>query len=213
MITFLILITIAFAISSILLLTKNDFPKIEKILKRISFYSFIGVAISLLLLIFEFRLKGTYTTPIIALTFVVSTILLFGLTKNTLTKVLSGLLTIPFFVFGILSLIWELPIAFFNLIALPFEPPMAKFIINENHNVEVRVGGFFACGESLVVTKTMLAILDKQKYVGNNSCVRGIHKIETIELNEHNAEFLIHHDGETEFDNPYKYKAEIKNVQ
>jgi ABC-2 type transport system permease protein len=97
---------------------------------------------------------------------------------------------------------------FFYLIVLPFEPPIAKFEINQNHNVEVRVGGFLACGESLVITKTQFGILDKQQYVGNNSCVTGIDKIETLEFKENNVVFLIYHDGKNEFENPYKYEAE-----
>jgi len=89
---------------------------------------------------------------------------------------------------------------------------MAKSEINDNHNVEVRIGGFLACGESLVITESKFGILDKQQYVGNNSCVTGIDKIETIEFKENNVEFLIYHDGKTEFENPYKYQPEIKNV-
>ncbi len=56
---------------------------------------------------------------------------------------------------------------------------------------EVRVGGFMACGESLVITESKLGILDKQKYVGNNSCVTGINKIETKKFNNNVADFLI----------------------
>jgi ABC-2 type transport system permease protein len=212
MTTFLVLITIFSGISLVLILTKSDFPNLEKVIKKSSIYSLIGILICTVLLIFDFRLKGKYTTTIIGLTFLLSTILLFGLTKKKLTKVLSGILTIPMFVFGILSLIWEMPIVFFHLIALPFQPPFAKSEINNNHNVEVRVGGFMACGESLVITKSQFGILDKQQYVGNNSCVTGITKIETIEFKENKMEFLIYHDGKTEFENPYKYQPEIKNV-
>ena len=212
MTTFLVLITIFLGISLLLILTKADFTKLERVIKKVSFYSLIGILICVLLLVFDFRLKGKYTTTIIGLTFLFSTILLFGLTKKNLTKILSGILTIPVFVFGILSLVWEMGFVFFNLIALPFQPPMAKSEINEKYNVEVRLGGFFACGESLVITKSEFGILEKQQYVGNNSCVTGIEKIKAIEFKENNVEFLIYHDGKTEFENPYKYKPEIKNV-
>ena len=186
-----------------------NFPKLEKAIKKVSFYSLIGIIICSLLLIFDLRLKGKYTTSIIGLTFVLSTILLFGMTKNTRTKILSGILTMPILIFGILSLIWEMSIAFFYLIALPFEPPIAKFEINNNYNVEVRVGGFLACGESLVITESTFGVLDKQQYVGNSSCVTGINKIETLEFNKNVAEFLIYHDKQSEFENPYKYKTEL----
>lgn len=209
---FFVLLTVALAISLVLIMTKSDFPKLEKVIKKISFYSLIGILFCLALLVFDYRLKGKYTTSIIGLTFLLSTILLFGLTKKNLTKTLTGILTIPMFIFGILGLIWEMPMVFFSLIALPFQPPMAKSEINKNYNVEVRVGGFFACGESLVITESIFGILDKQKYVGNNSCVTGINKIETLEFDKNKTEFLIYHDGKTEFENPYKYQPEIKNV-
>ncbi len=212
MTTFIVLITIFSGISLVLILKKYDFPKLEKVIRKISFYSLIGILICVVLLAFDFRLKGKYTTSIIGLTFLLSTILLFGLTKKNLTKVLSGILTIPIFIFGILSMFWEMGFVFFYLITLPFQPPFTKSEINANHNVEVRVGGFFACGESLVITKSQFGILDKQQYVGNNSCVTGITKIETIEFKENEVEFLIYHDGKTELKNPYKYKPEIKNV-
>ena len=164
------------------------------------------------LLILDFRFKGKYTTTIIGLTFLISTIILFGLTKKTRTKILSGFLTIPLVIFGISSLIWEMPIIFFYLLAMPFHPPKAKFEIDKNHNIEVRDGGFMACGESLFITESTLLILDKIKHVGNNSCVIGINKIETLSFKEKDVEFLIYHDGKTEFENPYKYQPEIKNV-
>lgn len=195
-----------------LIFKKYDFPKLEKVIRKISFYSLIGILICVVLLIFDFRLKGKYTTSIIGLTFLISTILLFGLTKRNLTKILSGILTIPIFIFGILSFYSEIGLVFFYFISIPFQAPMAKSEINDNHNVEVRIGGFLACGENLVITKSQFGILDKQQYAGNNYCVTGIDKIETIEFKENNVEFLIYHDGKTEFENPYKYQPEIKNV-
>jgi ABC-2 type transport system permease protein len=212
MTTFIVVITMFSGISLMLIFSKYDFPKLEKVIRKISFYSLIGVLICVLLLVFDFRLKGKYTTSVTGLTFLLSTILLFGLTKKSLIKILSGILTIPMFVFGILSLFSETGLVFFYLLTLPFQAPMVKSEINENHNVEVRVGGFFACGESLVITKSQFGILDKQQYIGNNSCVTGIDEIKTLEFKENNVEFLIYHDGKTEFENPYKYQPEIKNV-
>lgn len=212
MTTFLVLIAIFLGTSLVLILTKSDLPKLEKVIKRISFYSLIGISICGLLLVFNFRFKGTYTTTIIGLTFLISTIILFGLTKKKRTKILSGFLTIPLVIFGISSLIWEMPIIFFYLLTMPFHPPKAKFEISKKHNIEVRDGGFMACGESLFITESSFLILDEIKHVGNNSCVIGINKIETLSFEENKVEFLIYHDGKTQFENPYKYKPEIKNV-
>ena len=210
MTTFLTLLSITFGISCFLLLSKQQFPIVEKKLKQISLYSLIGIVICILLLFHDLRLKGAYTTSIIGLIFLLSTIVLFGLTKNRQTRILSGILVIPLFVVGILSLIFK-SLSGFYLIILPFQPPMAKFEINNNHNVEVWPGGFFACRESLVITESAFGILDRQKDVGNSPCVTGIHRIETLEMNETLAEFLIYYDGKNEFENPYKYLVEFKD--
>jgi ABC-2 type transport system permease protein len=212
MTNFLVLIAVLLIISLVLILTKSDFPKLEKIIKRISFYSLIGIIVCSIFLVFDLRFKGKYTTTILGLTFLISTVILFGLTKKTGTKIYSGILTIPLAIFGVSSLIWEMPIIFFYLLAMPFHPPKAKFEIDKKHNIEVRDGGFMACGESLFITETTVLIMDKLKHVGNNSCVTGINKIETLEFKEDKADFLIYHDGKTEFKNPYKYQTEIKNV-
>jgi predicted membrane protein len=209
---FIVLITIFSGVSLVLNFIKYDFPKLEKVIYKISLYSLIGILICVMFLVFDLRLKGKYTTSIIGLIFLLSTILLFGFTKKRLAKIMSGILTIPIFVMGILSPFSDMGFVFFYLITLPFQPPLAKSEINEDHNVEVRVGGFLACGESLVITKSQFGILDKQQYVGNNYCVTGIEKIDTIEFKENKVEFLIYHDGKTEFENPYKYQTEIKNV-
>ena len=88
---------------------------------------------------------------------------------------------------------------------MPFHPQKIKFEIDKKHNVQVRDGGFSACGESLFITETTVLIMHKLKYLGNNSCDIGINKTETLEFKEDKPEFLIYHDGNTEFENPYKY--------
>jgi ABC-2 type transport system permease protein len=79
---FLTLITIALGISLVLIFKKADFPKLEKVIKRISLFSLIGVLICVTLLAFDLRLNGRFTASIIGLTFLLSTILLFGLSKK-----------------------------------------------------------------------------------------------------------------------------------
>ncbi|WP_299119468.1 hypothetical protein [uncultured Winogradskyella sp.] len=212
MTTFLVLIIIALVINLFLIIKKVNFPKLEKIMRKISFYSLVGIVICIILLLFDFRLKGKYTIPTIGLVFLISTILLYGLTKNSLYKNLSGILTIPIFILGILSPIMEGPIAILYLIAMPFQPSLVKSKINENYSVEIRDDGILPCSESLVITESTFLIFDKQRNLGNNFCVTGIIKIETLVLDKNKVEFLIYHDGQTKRENPYKYEAEIKNV-
>ncbi|WP_156833760.1 hypothetical protein [Christiangramia salexigens] len=161
---------------------------------------------------FEFRLKGSYTTSIIGMTFWCGTILLYGLTKNKTKRIITGLLTIPTFIIGIMSLIVQPLVLLFAVPYLAFQSPMAKFDIDKKHNIEVRNPGFMACGESLYVTKSEYLIFDKQIYVGNNHCVKGIHKIKTIEFNKQKMIFLIYHDGVEKEENPYKYEVSRETV-
>ena len=207
---FLTLIGISLSTSVLLMLIKPELPKVENIVSKISWYSFIGVVLCSVLLFFDLRLKGRYTASIIGLTFITSTILLFGLTQKPLRTLLTGIIAVPNFIFGILSIFLEGPLVFFYLMAIPFEYPMAKFEIDSSHNVEVRVGGPFACGESLTLTRSTLGVLDKQYYLGNSLCVTGIDQIETKLINENEVEFLIYHDGKREFESPYRYRTEIK---
>ena len=83
---FLILITISLGISLFLILRKVNLPKLEKVVKKISFYSLIGIIVCLILMIYDLRIKGKYTNSIIGITFILSTILLYGLTKKMKLK-------------------------------------------------------------------------------------------------------------------------------
>lgn len=211
MIIYLVLITLTLVISLMLTIKKVSFPKLEKSIRKISFYSLMVILICVILLLFDFRLKGKYTVSIIGLIFLTSTILLYGLTKNNLYKILSGILTVPIFILGIVSPFIEGPIAILYLIAMPFQPPLVKSEINQNYNVEIRDDGFLPCTESLVITKSKFWIFDKQKNLENNFCLTGIIKIKALVLNENKVEFLIYHDGQTKQENPYKYEVEINN--
>jgi ABC-2 type transport system permease protein len=212
MLIYLMLISVALAISLFLTFKKVNFPKLEKVIRKISLYSLIIILICVILSLFDIRLKWTYATSIIGLIFLLSTIILYGITKNKLYKNLSGALTIPLIILGILSPFIEGPIALLYLIAMPFQPPIVKSEINETYSVEIRDDGFLPCTESLIILESKFWIFDKQQNLGTNFCLTGINKIEPLIVNKNKVEFLIYHDGQTKRENPYKYKAEIKNV-
>lgn len=86
---------------------------------------------------------------------------------------------------------------------------MVKLEINSTHNVEVRIGGFLACGESLYITEDQYVILDKEKHVGNNLCVHGIHQIDFEIFGDNTIEFTIYHNGEIGEENPYIYVVDF----
>ncbi len=193
--------------SIILWITKFESKKFENILLKVVLISFFGLIFCLILMSNEYQLKGRYTTYIIGLSFGLSTMLLFGLTKKLVLKIFTGLIAIPAIILGIMTIFWRGTILFFFILYTIFQPPLAKFKINEFYNMEVKEGGFKSCGESIHFTKSIYGILDKQIYVSNNACVIGIYRIETLVFNTKEYDFLIFHDGTFDKANPYRFKG------
>ncbi len=181
----------------------------EDWIMKVLIYSFVGVSICTILMFFDLRIKGRYTTSLIGIVFIISSFVLFSITKTRKRRVLSGIVTIPLTALGILSLVHEGWLIVLLIPYLIFQAPLAKSEINKSHNAEIRYGGFFACGESIYVTKTFFGLLDKQVHVGNNHCVKGIYEIETITFNDKKYEFLIHHTDSDETESPYNYLVEL----
>jgi hypothetical protein len=177
----IIFIGLIIGLNCIPLLIKTTFPTVEKVIVRVLFASTI---LFLLSTIFEFsgyRLKGLYTFSTISWTFIISTILIFALFKNSEKKILTVFLLTPLVVLIILT-----PI----LGELVYEKR-----IDETYKISVTTGGFLACGEIINITQTKFGIFDKQVFHIGDLCLIGINKIETIKLDEKHAEFLIYHNG------------------
>jgi hypothetical protein len=194
----IIFIGLLIGLNCIPLLTKKTFPTVEKLIERILIVTTI---LFLTFMVFEFngyKLKGLYSFSIISWLFIVSTILFFAFFKNTKKKILTVFLLSPLIVLSILTLI---------LGQVVYEQR-----IDENTKISVTTGGFLACGENISITQTRFVIFDKDVFYFENSCLIGIDKIETVKLNDKNAEFLIYHNGKYDSENPYKYDVERKNV-
>ena len=212
--TYLIILSITILLSIVLKIVKLEHKKFEKYLSKVAQISLIGLIICILLMSFDYQLKGKYTTSIIGMVFWVSTLLLFGMTKKPMLKIFSGIVAIPTIVIGILALIWLPAKIFFFILYAIFQPPLATFVIDESYNVEVGQGGFIkSCGEHIYVTKSAYTILEKRVYLGTNVCLTGINHIETVEFNANRFEFLIHHEGKGDKANPFRYAGELGNEQ
>lgn len=144
----------------------------EKNLIITSLISFFGILLCVFLVVNEYRLRGSYTNLIILTTFVASTIFLFIVSRNKIIKRICGaIIFAPLILIVLASTISGAAFLIIVVLLYPFQPPMAKFKIDKTHNVEVRYGGFFACGESLILTEKRFIFFEKEKHVGNNSCV------------------------------------------
>jgi cytochrome c oxidase subunit IV len=193
----IIFLGLIIGLNCIPLLIRTTFPKAERTIK------IILVASTILFLTFTifafngYRLKGLYTFSTISWTFIVSTIAYFAIFKNTKKKLITVFLLTPLIVLSILTLL---------LGQLVYEKK-----IDETNKISVTTGGFLACGEIIHITQTRFGIFDKDVFHIDNLCLIGINKIETVKLDDKNAEFLIYHNGEYDSENPYKYDVERKN--
>jgi len=193
----IIFIGLIIGLNCIPLLTKTTFPKVEKVVVRTLITTTILFLTFGLLELYGYSLKGLYSFSTITWTFIVSTILFFALFKNTRRKILTAFLLTPLLVLSILTLI---------LGQLVYERKL-----DENNRISVTTGGFLACGEIINITQTRFMIFDKQVFHIGDLCLLGINNIETIKLDDKNAEFLIYHNGKLDSENPYKYDVERKN--
>ncbi len=181
-------------------------------IRQVAIYFLALSVLCVVLLFFDFRLRGFFTTTMIIWTFLISTILLFGLSQDHRTKLLSGFIAIPIGALTIWSMFFSIALFPIHVLLNPFSPPMLKLEINSHYQIEVREIGFLACGESLIVTESVFGIFEKQIYLDNSPCVTGIYSIETVDFNKKFASFLIFHDGKrVGVKNPHKFQVTFKN--
>lgn len=191
----LIFISIIIGINCIPYLTKSTFPKLEKLIVQISNYSLIAILACIISLFFNYRLKGTYTSIIITIIFILSNLFLFGLAKNTLIKLLRVIFVTILIVFSLYS---------FCLLH-----DIYTLKINENYTIKTRVGGFLSCGDKVEILKSKWGLFDKIIFIDTSLCLSGINKIEILDFNEKKAKFLIYHDQKKDSENPYTYNVEF----
>ncbi|MCX2743356.1 hypothetical protein OO013_05735 [Mangrovivirga sp. M17] len=189
----IILIGLIIALNCVPLLIKRKFPKAKKVVGRILVATTILFLIFTVLKFYGYNLKGNYTFQAIAWSFLVSAILFFTLFKNTKKKLLTVLLLTPLVTWGVMT-------------------PLINQVVYEQkfddqRKIVVTTGGFLACGEIIFITQTKFGIFDKEVLYLDNICLTGIDKIEFTSDTKH-LEFLIHHNGELDSENPYLYTIE-----
>ncbi|MFD0837277.1 hypothetical protein ACFQ0I_15970 [Mariniflexile aquimaris] len=161
-------------------------------------------------MIYDIRLKGFYTTTIIAVLFVVSVILTFGLTQKAHIRILSGIFAVFISTLSLLSAAGNLPYVIFSGITLPYQTPLEKFKISQDYNLEViDNGSFLGCGQDLIITESKFILFDKAVIPKFNLCTENIYKIETKKMTKKNISLQIYHDG-VDQRNPCEYVKEIK---
>ena len=198
MIAIIIFTGIIISLNCIPLLTKLSFPKTEKVIKRILIASTVLLLIFLTFEINGYKLKGLYTFTMIGLTFIISSLIYFTIFKNTKKKIMIVFLLTPLIVLSIFITVSNKTIY--------------KNAINEKYNIEIREGGFLACGETLKITEPKFGIFDKEVFHESSLCLQGVNKIKVLKFDKKLSKLLIYHNGDMNSENPYLYKMELKNV-
>jgi hypothetical protein len=106
-----------------------------------------------------------------------------------------------------------IPLVFWSSLTLIFGRTVYEVSISGNYKIQISTGGIMSCGESIHVTKTKFIILDKEVHYESSLCIRGIEKITLMSSDESSYEFLIYHNGEMDFENPYPYKLGNRILQ
>mgnify|MGYP003641156612 CR=1 FL=1 len=194
MIVIIVFILLIIGLNLVPSLTKHRLPKTEQIIKRLLIYVTVIFLIQIILSYYGIKLKGIYSSMIVGLIFLVTSLLYFAINKNTTQKVISIVFLIPL----ILSSLY-LEFCYQNL---------GRYKINDDLDIMVSREGFLACGEIIRLTTSKFIIFDKELIYDSNKCLRGIYKVENIEFNKKRAVFLIYHNGELDSVNPYNYELQ-----
>lgn len=180
------------------MLIKTHSLKLEKIILRTLILTTVMFLISTTFLFFEYRLIGLHSNLIIGLTFIISCFLFFSIVKNSTKKIITVFVLTPLILISIYTfLIGE---------------TLYEKKINNAYTIKTSIGGFLTCGENIKITKSKFLIFEKAVFKDNSLCLKGIYKIDLIEITDNHVELLIYHDGEMDSENPYIYEIVNKNV-
>ena len=194
----LIFILIILGFNLIPELTKKSFPKAEKLIKRLQIFTTVIFVTIILLSFGGLKLKGLYSDQIIGLIFIVTSLLFFGITKNTTQKIIPIIIIVP--------------LILLNGYSQVFNKKLVRYKVTDDYDLIVSQEGFLTCGEIIRLTETKFLIFDKELIYDQSQCLQGITKIETVVFNKHRAEFLLYHNGKMDSENPYRYEIENENV-
>jgi hypothetical protein len=198
MIAVIIFILVLIGLNLIPQIRKKKNEKVDRILSKLTVASTFIFAIVTLFYFNDLRLKGLYSIPAINSVFVLTVLIYFAFVTNSRVKIIS----IPILtVFILLSLTTTF-----------FGRKTYETKIDETHKIIVTSGGLMACGQLIHITKTKFLIFDNEILYESSLCLRDIRQIDIIKFDNESAEFKIHHNGELDSENPYRYKIENKNV-
>ena len=178
-------------------LIKRDSDNLEKAVRNILVVStFLFLTVVFLPLV-GLRLKGLFTSRLIGIVLLTTSLAYFAVNENTWKKVV--------FVMVLLPLLLESFLLLMN-------KNLGSYEVNDTLEINVTQEGFISCGETVRLTKSWFLLFDKELLSITNLCLVGISDIETISIDDSKATILIYHSGETDSENQYLLEIENQNV-
>jgi ABC-2 type transport system permease protein len=178
-------------------LIKRDSDNLEKAVRNILVVStFLFLTVVFLPLV-GLRLKGLFTSRLIGIVFLTTSLAYFAVNENTWKKVVFVMVLLPILLESFLLLM---------------NKNLGSYEVNDTLEINVTQEGFISCGETVRLTKSWFLLFDKELLSITNLCLVGISDIETISIDDSKATILIYHSGETDSENPYLLEIENQNV-
>lgn len=197
MITIVIFLVIVVGLNLIPQLSKKQFPKTEKTITRILVFFTITFILFTGLQVLGLQLKGLYSNQLTGLLFIMACLLFFVLVNNSKLKLITVALLIPVIITSLFSIL--------------FVNTLFETSINKTHKIQTSTTGIMSCGESIRITKSTMLLFDQTIFREESLCLRDIDNIEVVEFDDDRATFLIHHNGEMNDENPYRYTINNNN--
>ena len=198
MIAVIIFILVLLGLNLVPQIRKKKNEKLDRTVSKLTVAATVIFAIVNLFYFNELRLKGLYSIPIINSLFVLTVLIYFVFVTNSKAKLISIPILTIFILLGLTTTL--------------FGRKTYENKIDETHKVIVTSGGLMACGQLIHITKTKFLIFDNEVLYESSLCLRDIKRIDIVRFDSELAEFKIHHNGEFDSENPYRYKIENKNV-
>ncbi|KAB2807726.1 hypothetical protein [Phaeocystidibacter luteus] len=160
---------------------------------KVTLLSFGLIVFIFIIDVFNLRFSGKYTELIVYIVFEITAIVYFLKVPTNWSKIALDFALIPTYL-----------VVLFQIVI--YSPP-SVFPLDDTYSISTRIEGLLACGESISITKNRLWIFVETLH-SNDPCLRNVESIDVIDFSPEKLIIYIHHDGDLDSENPYRYEVE-----
>jgi hypothetical protein len=211
MITTLIILGLFYLLSLYFYFKKIRISNISNYLTFIHFISFGLLIFSVGLMWFDLKLSGRFTKTVFALTYLISSILIFGLTQNKIKRIYTGII-------ALIPVILPTSLLFTKSAVIPIVIVVSLFNsyeytekIDGKYSIEIQNGGVLSCGQKLYLTEKKGFFIKKEYLDYENQCLPIADSLKIDLLNNDSIIVNIFH-RDTEQSNPMMIKMNLEKL-